>query len=65
MRVHAEMCWVGSPDLYQVRLTTPAGRRYTVPAKEFDGTWCRRLATRCKDLLEQVEGIRRDRIRFV
>lgn len=65
MRVKAEVCWVGSPALYQARLTLPSGVRYIVPAGDYDGTWCRRLAARCKDLLEKVEGVRRDRIRFV
>lgn len=59
MKVKVEACWAGS-DKHRFRLTLPGGARESVPGD----TWNRAKAKEALDLLEQVYGLPRSKVRF-
>lgn len=60
MNVKTDMCWHGHG--HSVRLTLPDGTRLVMPVPE--ETWCRAVAIRAKDLVQEETGLPRHRIRF-
>jgi len=59
MRVKVESCW-GGGDRFYFRLILPDGSREHVPGER----WCRKVASDALDVLENVYGYARGRVRF-